>query len=222
MSTDGKITTQCPACKSTLAVGFQHAGKSLKCPKCGKSVVVPEPLAMNGEGGSVDDFSQDENRSESTPSKKPVTYSIRYAPDVVSEPFTAVELGKALSDGLLLPEMLFSETGSEQWRPLTFWGQRNARNLQLEKLQSKLQKQSRGAFITKGSGFFVFCVGAALLALSTDMSASEAPVALAIGIVLVAASIWMFNYVWINGHFRRSEILLLQISEILYLNDRWR
>jgi hypothetical protein len=222
MSTDGKITTQCPACKSTLAVGSQHAGKSLKCPKCGKSVVVPEPIAMKGEVYSVDGFSQDDNWADGTPSKKPVTYSIRYAPDVVSEPFTAAELEKALSYGLLLPEMLFSETGSEQWRPLTFWGPRNARHLQLEKLQSKLQNHSRGALITKGSGVFVFCVGAALLAISTEMSASEAPVALAIGIVLVAASIWMFNYVWINGHFRRSELLLQQITETLYWDDRWR
>jgi phage FluMu protein Com len=35
-----KITIQCPACNAKLAVASQHAGKKLKCPKCGTASVV--------------------------------------------------------------------------------------------------------------------------------------------------------------------------------------
>lgn len=36
-----RITTQCPECNAKLAVGSQHAGKKLKCPKCHTEVIVP-------------------------------------------------------------------------------------------------------------------------------------------------------------------------------------
>jgi predicted RNA-binding Zn-ribbon protein involved in translation (DUF1610 family) len=219
MSTDGKITTQCPACKSTLAVGSQHAGKSLKCPKCGKSVVVPEPTAMKGEAYSVDGFSQDDNWADGTPSKKPVTYSIRYAPDVVSEPFTAAELEKALSYGLLLPEMLFSETGTEQWRPLTFWGPRNARRSQIETLQARLEQNRLFYWTHNVLAMIAFLVGLVMIPLSTTTNADE--LVLGSGMLVAVCSVFRLTFLWINRHFRRSELLLQHIAEMVTGNYRW-
>jgi hypothetical protein len=51
---NNRITTQCPACNAMLAVGSQHAGKKLNCPKCHAGVVVPLPSSTKTDNVSHD------------------------------------------------------------------------------------------------------------------------------------------------------------------------
>lgn len=45
-STSDKIQTICPGCNARLAVSAENAGKTLKCPKCEASIVVPSPTTV--------------------------------------------------------------------------------------------------------------------------------------------------------------------------------
>ena len=42
------IAVKCPACQAGLKVQDEHAGKPVKCPKCGQVMTVPVPVPAAG------------------------------------------------------------------------------------------------------------------------------------------------------------------------------
>ncbi len=186
---DDRITIQCPACNAKLAVSSQHAGKKLKCPKCGELVLVL-PLAS--------ELNPTDSVNPSTPHSVEKQFVVRYAVDVVSDPMSADELVEALHSGKLNRQMLFSEAGSAKWRPLSFVAPEPAKPKRSDTKMAHPNYLLPRLVCLCG---LMFCV----------LGIVESAAAV-IGGALISIGAWWIVYIWLNAFFTNVQILLWKIA----------
>jgi hypothetical protein len=93
------ITFSCSNCGQQLSVDVSGSGLSVDCPKCGKSLAIPAPLAAE-QSSSRDLF------HVSLDGK-------------IEGPFTLLELAELYFGGRVKSDTVYSKNNSEHWHPIS-------------------------------------------------------------------------------------------------------
>jgi hypothetical protein len=140
------------------------------------------------------------NSDAASPSKdeNPTQFVVRYAADMISPAMTSEELATALAERRLLPEMLFSVVGTEQWQSLEFVAQNSC-----WKHHSK---------ITLVQADFTLARRIIVCGIVTCLLGMLHSAFLFVGFVIVLWGIWNVVFMWVNTFFTNALKLLVRIA----------
>lgn len=190
MTVPRRITLVCPSCSARLSGSESSIGRTSRCPKCGESI---KPDAA--EATNAGDKWMEEASSPSEPK-----FVVRYAADVVSEPMTSSELLEHLLMGRLNADLLFSQVGSVEWKPLTFVASAKA-----------VGKVAHSVAIIEGNyvnGRITIFIGLGICVLT-----AVEPQAWVYGLFVVSVGVNWILFTWINTFFLNTLALLKSIAD---------